>query len=147
MLFVAEHFLLELQYKTTSPSRCLARIQKIHCVLKHMCSETHTVHTHNDNTLIKTHLCPHIHNHTLILHSYLCLIVFIVLSTAGLFVLLICLSQWLLSSGLLYSWAKLADSSVCGLCGPFLLLSFNSLYPHKPQGNRLVFCNSMLGES
>lgn len=84
-------------------------------------------------TLIKTRFCPHIHKHTLILHSNLCPILLIVLSTAGLFVLLICLSQRLLSPGLLYSWAKLAHSSVYGLYGPYTLLSFDSLHPQNPR--------------
>lgn len=66
--------------------------KKRHCALK--CKRTLI-------SSIQTASCPHIDKHTLILRNLNLSV--IVLSTAGLFVLLICLIQWLLSSALLFS--------------------------------------------
>lgn len=81
---------------------------------------------HDDNTLIKTHLCPHIRNHALILHGYLSHSALCFEHSWPLCFTYLSLSQRLLSSALSYWRAKLALSSVCG---PFSLLSFNSVSP------------------
>lgn len=77
--------------------------KKRHCALK--CEQTLI-------SPIETDACPHIHKHTLILRNLN--ISVIVLSTAGLFVLLICLIQPQLSSAVLYSEAALPTGLFTG---------------------------------
>lgn len=112
---------------------------KIHCVLKPPPQPIHCVLI--EITHIKTGLCPHVLKHTVILRN---LVLLIVLSTAGLFVLLICLSQPRFSSSLFFFvFFFTAGLSYPQLCLWALIIPtacFDSLHSPKSEANKLVIC-------
>lgn len=101
------------------------------------------------NSDTETGFCPRIDKHTLILHNpTVCIL--IVLGTAGLFVLLISLSQRLvgppsphLPSSFSYRWAK---PSISLLQAAFVITPTHLLFAHYPKSSKStwVACAGML---